>query len=181
MGLYAGEILGLTLPRTDKRLFVFVEMDGCLTDGIAVATGCGFGHRTMRLFDYGKAAATFVDTETGRAVRIWPNPLARERALTYATDAPDRWHAQLQAYQTMPATDLLLARPAQLHVSLAEIISRHGERVVCESCGEDIINEREVHQAGKIVCSACASGAYYTLSSDGRSDQVARELPHPAR
>ena len=40
MGIYAGELFGLDLPQTDKRLFAFVETDGCLTDGIAVATGC---------------------------------------------------------------------------------------------------------------------------------------------
>jgi formylmethanofuran dehydrogenase subunit E len=62
MGLHAGQLLQLDLPRTDKRLFVLVETDGCLTDGVAVATGCWFGRRTLRLVDQGKVAATFVDT-----------------------------------------------------------------------------------------------------------------------
>ena len=43
--------------------------DGCLIDGIAVATGCWVGNRTLRVVDYGKSAATFVDTATQRAPR----------------------------------------------------------------------------------------------------------------
>lgn len=62
MGQLAGEFLGLPLPQQDKRLFVFVETDGCFADGVMVATGCSLGHRTMRLEDKGKATATFIDT-----------------------------------------------------------------------------------------------------------------------
>jgi hypothetical protein len=36
MGLYAGELLGLALPQSDKRLYTIVETDGCAADGIAV-------------------------------------------------------------------------------------------------------------------------------------------------
>lgn len=39
MGLYAGELLGLALPQTDKRLYTIMETDGCAADGVAVAVG----------------------------------------------------------------------------------------------------------------------------------------------
>jgi len=162
MGMYAAELFGLDLPQVDKRLFAFVETDGCLIDGIAVASGCWVGNRTMRVIDYGKSAVTFVDTQTERAVRIAPSRESRTRAVAYAPHAPDRWHAQLEAYQVMPADELLDARDVRLTVSLAEIISQHGKRVVCEKCGEDIINEREVRHAGHVLCRACAQGAYYS-------------------
>lgn len=161
MGMYAGELFDLALPQNDKRLFAFVETDGCLIDGISVATGCTVGHRTMHVMDYGKTAATFVDTENEHAIRVWPSPQSRARAHFYAPDAPDRWHAQLTAYQVMPANELLLAQRVVLTVSLAAIISRHGARVVCARCGEDIINERAIHIEGQILCRACAEGAYY--------------------
>src|SRR3990172_10577507 len=68
MGLYAGEILNLDLPQTEKRLLTIMETDGCASDGVAVATNCWVGRRTMRVEDYGKVAATFVDTQKiGRA------------------------------------------------------------------------------------------------------------------
>src|SRR5512142_1649492 len=74
MGMLAGEILGLDLPQKDKRLLAIAETDGCAVDGISVSTGCWVGRRTLRIEDYGKVAATCVDTATGRAVRIWPQP-----------------------------------------------------------------------------------------------------------
>jgi formylmethanofuran dehydrogenase subunit E len=161
MGLWAGELFQIDLPQSEKRLFAFVETDGCLTDGIAVATGCWWGNRTMRLVDYGKAAATFVDMQSERSIRISPRLDARTRANLYAPSASDHWHAQLEAYQIMPDEELFDARAVVLNVSLAEIISRPGERVVCDECGEDVINARQVRVEGKTLCRACASGAYY--------------------
>ncbi len=163
MGMHAAELLGLDLPQTDKRLFTFVETDGCLIDGIAVATGCSLGSRTMYLMDYGKSAATFVDTVSNVAIRIRPRSEAREQAWNYAPGAPDRWHAQLDAYQVMPARELLLAERVSLTISLSAIISQHGLRVVCERCGEDIINERQVMADARVLCKACAGGAYYAV------------------
>ncbi|MGE5263403.1 MAG: FmdE family protein [Acidobacteriota bacterium] len=168
IGLYAGELFGFALPSLDKRLFAFVETDGCLTDGIAVVTGCWWGNRTMRLVDYGKSAATFVDMQTENAIRISPSLESRGRALDYAPNASDRWHAQLAAYQVMPTAELLQAHHVILTVSLKEIISCHGGRVICAECGEDIINEREMRRDGVTLCRACASGAYYsTVGLDG--------------
>lgn len=165
MGLYAGALFGLMLPQSDKRLFCFVETDGCFTDGIAVATGCAVGRRTMYVMDYGKTAATFVDTQTGCAWRITPALSARQRALAYASDAPDRWHAQLEAYQIMPTSELLMAQQVKLIVNLEALVSRHGVRVVCAQCGEDVINERFVIREGRMLCRPCAEGAYYVAAA----------------
>lgn len=161
MGLYAGELLGIELPRMDKRLLVFVETDGCLADSVSVATGCWLGHRTLRLIDHGKTAATFVDMVTGRAIRVWPHPAARRRALEHVPDAPDRWHAQRDGYQVMPAGELLRAERVTLALDLAAIVSRNGKRVVCASCDEDVINEREVVVGARPYCRSCAGGRYY--------------------
>lgn len=177
IGLYAGELFGFALPSPDKRLFAFVETDGCLTDGIAVSTGCGWGNRTMRLMDYGKSAATFVDAQAQMAIRISPKLDSRARALDYAPKAPDRWHAQLAAYQVMPNAELLDARAVVLAISLKEIISRHGCRVVCEECGEDIINERQVARDGRTLCRACAFGAYYSMGGQTKGTMFGDVLP----
>ena len=165
MGMYAAELLGLTLPQSDKRLFAFVETDGCFADGVAVATGCWLGHRTMRLMDYGKAAATFVDTETERAIRIWPHPNSRHAAVCYAPEAGSHWKSQLQAYQTMPTADLLCAAEVEMNVAMKALISRPGVRVNCAVCGEEILNEREVIVNGETLCRSCADGGYYTVNT----------------
>jgi formylmethanofuran dehydrogenase subunit E len=116
----------------------------------------------MRLVDYGKVAVTFVDTATGKALRISPQPAARARALEYAPGEPDSWHAQLAAYRTMPATELLAVEEVRLTVSLEEIISRPGLRVTCRACGEEIMNAREVLVGGVLLCRRCAGyDSYY--------------------
>ncbi len=172
MGLRAARELGLELPQRDKRLFTFMETDGCAADGVAVATGCTVGHRTLRMVDYGKVAATFVDTHTGRAIRIHPHPQSRSRAVRYAPGAPGRWQAQLAAYQVMPDDELLVVQPVVLSVSLEAILSHPDARAICARCGEEIINEREVIAEGSTLCRACAGGAYYAVC------QAEAAIPH---
>jgi formylmethanofuran dehydrogenase subunit E len=163
MGLAGSQWLNLTIPQMDKRMLVVVETDGCVIDGLAVTTGCRVGRRTMRVLDFGKVAATFIDTQTGRAVRVIPRATARQRAKDYAPEAESRWEAYLLGYQRMPEEELLQLQPVALTFSLEKLLSKEGYRVQCEGCGEEIFNEREVVQNGQILCRACAGEAYYQL------------------
>lgn len=166
MGLAAGRWLGLDVPQSDKRLLTLVETDGCLIDGLAVATGCHVGRRSMVVYDFGKVAATFIDTQSGRAVRIVPSQLSRKLAKSYAPEAESRWHAYLLGYQRMPDEELLTIQEVTLDISLAEILSKDGYRVNCDICGEEIINEREVRREGLILCRPCAGQRYYRLPGE---------------
>jgi len=161
MGMLAGKLLNLDLPRADKRLLVMVETDGCATDGIAVATGCWVGRRTMRIEDFGKVAATFVDTATERAVRIVPRIEARALARQYAPEASSRWRAQLVGYQRIPDARLLRWEWVTLLTPVCEIIARDSVRALCEICQEEIINDRQVVRDGVVLCRACAGQTYY--------------------
>jgi formylmethanofuran dehydrogenase subunit E len=169
IGLHAARLLNISLPRRDKRVFCFVETDGCFADGVMVATGCSLGHRTLRLVDYGKVAAAFIDTTTGRAFRIFPRPTAREAARDYAPDAGDSWHTQLIGYQVMPDDQLLCSEPITLTLSIEAIISRPGRRVTCHECGEEILNQREVIRNGDVVCLRCAGDGYYRAAASNFS------------
>ena len=161
IGLAGASALGLDLPRRDKRLLVILETDGCFADGIEAATGCTVGHRTLRIEDYGKIAATFLDVETEGTLRIAPQPDLRQRAFAYADGESRHYFAQLQAFQSMPDDELLTIQPVYLNTPIKEIISRAGVRVNCEQCGEEIINEREVILHGRVICRACGWGGYY--------------------
>ena len=161
IGLAGAAALALDAPRKNKRLLVITETDGCFADGVEVATGCSVGHRTLRVEDYGKIAATFVDVKTGDAVRVAPRLDARDRACFYAPEEQRHYFAQLKAYQIMPDDELLSLQTVRLATPVEAIISRAGVRVNCESCGEEIVNEREVEVAGTTLCRACAGQAYY--------------------
>ena len=169
MGMLASELLSMDLPQTNKRLITFVETDGCFADGIAVATGCWLGHRTIRLMDYGKIAATFVDTKSDRAFRVSVHPDSRANAKEAEPDARSRWHGQLEAYKAMPLEKLLVWQPVTMNLSMDALISRPVVRVNCARCGEEIVNEREIIIDGEPVCRACAGDAYYSVMSSSEA------------
>ncbi len=162
MGIMAGELLNFPPPQTNnKRIFVFMETDGCTATGVAVATGCSIYRRTMRIMDYGKVAITCVDTLTNRAYRILPHKNSRQRAQALQPNAKSRWHAYLYAYQQMPTDHLLTAYPVTISVDLAQIISKPTARTNCDDCGEEIMNQREVIEGNKILCQSCVGNRYY--------------------
>ena len=162
MSLLAGDLLGLDLPQRDKRLITIVETDGCAADGVAVAAGCWVGRRTLRVEDFGKVAATYVDSKTGCSVRITPRREARRLAGQYAPPTDDRWWAQLIGYQRMPNELLLDWRSVALRTPVEDLVSRPGLRAICAVCGEEVMNEREVERDGLTLCRACAGQTYYS-------------------
>jgi formylmethanofuran dehydrogenase subunit E len=155
--------LGMDAPSRPRHLLVISEADGCFIDGIIAVTQCTVGHRTLRLEDYGKIAATFVNTQTSRAVRVAPTLDVRERANEYAPQEVRHYFAQLEAYQIMPDEVMLTIQDVVLNVPITQIISRSGARVNCERCGEEIVNERSVIVGEKHYCVSCAEGGYYQL------------------
>ncbi len=161
IGLAGLLALGLTEPIQRKRLLVILETDGCFADGVIAAANCSVGHRTLRVEDYGKTAATFADAETGRAVRVAPAIDVREQACAWVPDESRHYFAQMQAYRTLPDENLLTIVGVELTPSIEQIISRPGVRVNCSICGEEILNEREIRQEGLVLCRACAGAAYY--------------------
>lgn len=176
IGLAGMSALGFSEPPDKKQLLVILETDGCFADGVIAATGCTVGHRTLRVEDYGKVAATFVDTITGSAIRVAPRLDIRELACSFAPEESRHYFAQMYAYQVMPEWEMLTMREVVLKKSIEKIVSRPGMRVNCDVCGEEIMNEREVHQHGLTLClPCCAQGAYYQAEQSGilRMTQVA--------
>jgi formylmethanofuran dehydrogenase subunit E len=163
-------VLGMDASSRPKHLIVISEADGCFVDGIIAVTQCTVGHRTLRLEDYGKIAATFVNTQTGRAVRVAPALDVREQANEYAPHEPRHYFAQLQAYQIMPDEVMLTVQDVKLNIPIAQIISRSGTRVNCDRCGEEIVNERYVVVDGKHYCISCAEGGYYQAEKTNTND-----------
>lgn len=166
-GLLAGRLFDLPLPQPEKRLLAISETDGCFVDGLSAATGCYVGRRTLRIEDFGKTAATFVDTLTEQAARIAPRDDVRELAWEYAPRAKNHWEAQLIGYRHIPDELLLRCQWVELTVPVKQIIGQAGRRVSCEICGEEIINQREVVRAGMLLCKTCAGETYFRAVEQG--------------
>jgi formylmethanofuran dehydrogenase subunit E len=166
LGLAGMKSLGFDSPPDKKQLLVIPETDGCFVDGLSAATNCTVGHRTLRVEDYGKVAAVFVDVKTSRSIRAAPVLDIRQRAYFFVSDEPNHYAAQMQAYQTMPDEEMFACVEVRLAKSIESILSRPGMRVNCSACGEEIMNEREVHRNGTILCTSCAHGGYYHVEQN---------------
>lgn len=161
IGLLAGHLLEMPLPQPEKRLLAIAETDGCFVDGISAATGCYVGRRTLRIEDYGKTSVTFINTLTEQAFRIVPHSNIRELAWDYAPSARNKWEAQLIGYKHIPDELLLRWQQVELTVPVKQIVGQAGMRAMCEVCGEEIINQREVMHEGTTLCKSCAGSSYF--------------------
>lgn len=146
-----------------KKLYVLVEIDRCATDAIQSVTGCSLGKRSMRWLDHGIMAATFVNLETGKAVRITAREEARELSKNYFPIMEEKYQHQLEAYRIMPQQELFKIENVQVDLAPEDMPGRPLRRVQCEKCGDWVQDCREVRTDSKILCRGCVNGKYYKV------------------
>lgn len=170
----AGQILGVRLAmlgmreigiedpeRERKRFVTYVEIDRCATDAVALVTGCRLGKRSLKFLDWGKMAATFVDLQTGRGMRIAAREDSKARAEEMFPEL-DKEHAQQKAYRVLSDEELFDKSPVRVEVRAEDLPGFKAPRVVCEKCGEGINFKREVVVAGRTLCRGCAGSSYFS-------------------
>ncbi len=169
----AGQVLGVRMAmlglrelkiddplRERKRFVTYVEIDRCATDAIALVTQCRLGKRSLKFFDWGKMAATFVELQTGRAVRIVAREDSKDRARTMFPHL-DKEQAQQKAYRALPDADLFEKQSVRVEIRPEDLPGYKAPRIVCEKCGEGISFNREVLVDGRTLCRGCAGSRYY--------------------
>lgn len=164
MALLGCRAVGIEEPRGSDRkaLLVFVEIDRCAADAINTVTGCRLGKRTLKFYDYGKLAATFLNTRTNEAVRIVALDEARDAADRCFPEIASKYDRQLHAYKQLADEDLFKIEPVAVNVASQDQPGRPVSRVGCDQCGEGINDRREIIREGRTLCRACAGDAYYT-------------------
>lgn len=159
--------LGINDPEANaRRLVTFVEIDRCATDAVSVVTGCSLGRRSLKYVDYGKVAATFVDLETGAAVRVSARDDSRVKAQGMFPEIAKPNRQQLEAYKVMKDSDLFTVQKVTVTLAPEELPGGPRSRVVCDLCGEGISHGREVRREGRVLCRPCAGGGYYAAVSN---------------
>lgn len=163
MSMLGLERIGIDDPKGEdrKKLYVLVEIDRCATDAIQSVTGCSLGKRSMRWMDFGIMAATFVNLETGKAVRITAREESRELSKKYYPALANKYQQQLEAYKIMPEEELFSFQDVKADIPECDMPGRPMRRVQCENCADYVQDCREVEQDGKIICRACAGQRYY--------------------
>ncbi len=173
--LCAGQVLGVRLAmlglrelgiddpvRERKRLLTHVEIDRCVTDAVALVANCRLGKRALKFHDWGKVAATFVDLQTGRAIRVAARESSKQRAREMFPQI-EKEPGQQQAYRVLPDEELFTRAWVRVEIKPEDMPGFKGPRVVCAACGEGINFKREVTAPdGRILCRACAGQAYYS-------------------
>ncbi|MCF6187081.1 MAG: FmdE family protein [Desulfobulbaceae bacterium] len=165
MSMLGLELIGIDDPKGKdrKKLYVLVEIDRCATDAIQSVTGCSLGKRSMRWKDFGIMAATYVNLETGKAVRITALESSRELANTYCPEIEDKYKRQLAAYKVMPEDKLFGVQEVKVDLPECELPGRPMRKVQCAQCGDWVQDCRDVERDGRILCRACDGRRYYQV------------------
>jgi formylmethanofuran dehydrogenase subunit E len=159
--------LGIDEPtKYGKRLLTFVEIDRCATDAVGLVTGCRLGKRSLKYFDYGKVAATFVDLQTNRAVRVAARDDSRVKAKemlggSLPGRSSDPYKQQLEAYKVMDDAELFTVQEVRVKLKPEDLPAGPHSRVACQQCGEGINDRRERLIEGRVLCRSCAGESYY--------------------
>ena len=164
MAVLGCRLVGIEDPRgaDRKKMIVWVEIDRCMADAVGAVTGARLGKRSLKYLDYGKVAATFLNAETGEAVRVVALEQSRALADARHPEIESKKERQFQTYRE--AADEELFKVERVRVAYGELDApgRPRSRVTCARCGEGINDGRETHGAdGLALCRPCASGGYY--------------------
>lgn len=158
--------LGIREPkgREGKDLVIWVEIDRCPVDAIIALTGRTPGRRSIKMIDYGKQAATFVDTRTSDGVRVSVRTGCLEKAELMAKGLGgfnDQRLALHEALASMPEEQLLALSRVSVTIGAQDLPGETLETTICQKCGETVKDGRQVVVDGDVFCRPCALGRSY--------------------
>ena len=164
MAMLGCRLVGLEDPRgaDQKKVIVWVEIDRCMADAVAAVTGVRLGKRTLKYVDYGKVAATFLNTQTKQAVRVVALESSRQLADEKFPSVANKRERQFRAYSEATDEELFKIEGVALELNEFDVPGSPRSRVICEVCGEGVNDGREVIRAdGTAICRGCAGETYY--------------------
>ncbi|MDQ6726218.1 MAG: FmdE family protein [Actinomycetota bacterium] len=152
----------------DEEVVAVVETDMCGVDAIQFLTGCTFGKGNLIHRDWGKNVYSFYRRSDGRAVRIAGRPDAWARDPEHqelfvkvrARTATDQERARFQELHQAQSRKVLDLDP-DVMFRVEEIIgpppskARIHATVICERCGEDVMETRVRRVDGRQLCPPC--------------------------
>jgi len=169
-GIRASELAMRYFKRaSDEEIVAVVETDMCAVDAIQFLTGCTFGKGNLIHLDYGKNAFTFYRRHDGKGMRIMTRPnifpkdndeldaLQKEMIRNGLTPEEQKRYKKLMESRVSHIMDAKLeelfeAKPANGPVpKKARIL----ESLICQSCGEMVMESRTRTFLGKTFCIPC--------------------------
>lgn len=173
VSIAAMEALGVERAGAGE-LVALVEIDEnhcatCFADGVQVATGCTFGKGNIKKLHYGKWGLTLIDKKSGKAVRVSPLAEAMEAnkrtefiALRKAGVSP----VEIDVEISQPLVDHVMNAPDEQLFKVGDVFDYQWsgaphtfESVVCEACGEMVVERNARARGGRVLCIPCAEKA----------------------
>jgi formylmethanofuran dehydrogenase subunit E len=153
------------------ELITLVESDSdhcatCFADGVQVVTGCNFGKGNIQKLHYGKWGLTLIDRKQNKAVRVVPRTevmaeikktefIAKRKARVPPTMIPEEI--------SQPLVDRVMNMHGEQLYKISEVFDytweaapHTFESVICEECGEMVVERNARVQNGRVLCIPCA-------------------------
>jgi formylmethanofuran dehydrogenase subunit E len=153
----------------DEEIVVVAETDMCGVDAVQYLVGCTFGKGNLIHKDYGKNAFTFYRREDGKAVRLVARPgiygntgatmgkLHRKMLEQGLTEEEEQVWRETRATvsKRIMESDLTDLFEVKTPVGPVPKMARILAPMVCESCGETVMETRTRHFGGQLLCIPC--------------------------
>lgn len=159
----AGQIIGVRMarlglklleidnPKEYRDLIVFIETDRCLADAVGTVTNCKIGRRRLKVYDFGKMAATFYDMNSKRAVRIYKK---------YEKHA-DKGEDIKEFFKRVSDEELFSVEEVKIELKPWDLPGKPLVVKRCSKCQEEILDGRHLESEGKTLCKSCSGQIYY--------------------
>lgn len=160
LAIHGMEHMGMTPGEKDKRLIVFTEIDRCISDAILSVTKISLGKKSLKPMGYGKFAATFVNIDTGEAIRVIDNK-ANERD----RDAEDEETIEelTERIAKTPGEELFTIQKVSVKIDPNDLPGKPLEVAKCVECGEVVMDGKHHLKGGHAYCTSCFDKSYYQL------------------
>ncbi len=130
----------------DEEIVAIVENDACGVDALQCVTGCTFGKGNLVFHDYGKHVYTIYSRKTGEGVRISFHGRDLSESLN---DTGSR----IEQILNLPESGLISIRRVKTDEPEQ---ARIRSSIICEKCGEKVMETRIQEIEGKRLCIPCS-------------------------
>ena len=141
------EYFGIEDPHTYRDLIAVAETDRCLTDTLVSVAHCHPGRRRLKMYDFGKMAASFYDIQSGKAIRI----------ATKTTEQPIKGKDDvLEFFMKFSDEELFTIEEIELPLTQYDLPGKSRVSIECASCGEKVTDGRFIEdEFGNKLCQPC--------------------------
>jgi len=171
IGYHAAEIAVKELSSSrseDEEFLTIVENDSCSVDAIQVVTGCTFGKGNLIFKDHGKQVFTFVNRNTGDALRVSLSKdineidpefsELRKKAFSESAGKEEKIEFEKRknefSQKILDLPDNELFKIEHVKIDIPEE-ARMFPSVKCAKCGEMVAEHRARVENGNFVCIPC--------------------------